>query len=184
MTLNMSFRSCHCSPTDLKLGAARGQPPWPLAVRKIVNWVHLVFLQGVQMLSLLGISPDIVGDGCERTVSAARALLFWADRLSTYLTNEQSNSTRSESASNDVCGLVSSEFMRIFREFRFHNLRLHLHLSRSHPTRRFTMSANTTKQPAGGHKAKDKPAEKKELKILMLHGTRLPTICVRQQKMY
>lgn len=101
-----------------------------------------------------------------------------------YLTNEQSNSTPSESASNDVCGLVSSEFMRIFREFRFHNLRLHLHLPRSHTTRRFTMSANTTKQPAGGNNVKDKPAGKKELKILMLHGIRLPTLCTRQHEMY
>lgn len=33
------------------------------------------------------------------------------------------------------------------------------------------MSANTAKQPAGAKNAKEKPAvEKKELKILMLHG--------------
>ncbi|KAI3395556.1 hypothetical protein diail_1218 [Diaporthe ilicicola] len=32
------------------------------------------------------------------------------------------------------------------------------------------MSAHTPKQPAGNKNAKDKPAEKKELKILMLHG--------------
>lgn len=63
--------------------------------------------------------------------------------------------------------------MRIFREFKFPNLHTCLHPSRSHIARCFNMSANATKQPAaGGKNAKDKPAvEKKELKILMLHGT-------------
>lgn len=36
------------------------------------------------------------------------------------------------------------------------------------------MSANNTKKPAaGGKNEKDKPVEKKELKILMLHGKSL-----------
>lgn len=70
-----------------------------------------------------------------------------------------------------MCGLVSSEFMRIFRELRFPNLHTCLHPSRGHITRCFNMSANNTKKPAaGGKNEKDKPVEKKELKILMLHG--------------
>lgn len=64
--------------------------------------------------------------------------------------------------------------MRTFREFRFHSLRPRLqHPSQSHTNvaRCAIMSANTAKQPAGAKNAKDKPVvEKKELKILMLHG--------------
>lgn len=69
-----------------------------------------------------------------------------------------------------MCGLVPLEFMRIFRDPRFPNLYSYLHLSRSHTTQCFIMAANATKQPAAGKNAKDKPVEKKELKILMLHG--------------
>ncbi|KAG8166846.1 hypothetical protein KVR01_002535 [Diaporthe batatas] len=65
--------------------------------------------------------------------------------------------------------------MRTFRRIKSHNLRPHLHLSQSltNAARCVTMSANTAKQPATAKNAKDshKPAvEKKELKILMLHG--------------
>lgn len=71
-----------------------------------------------------------------------------------------------------MSGLVSSEFMRVFREFKFPNLHTCLHPSRGRIIRCFKMSANATKKPAGGGKnVKDKPVEKKELKILMLHGT-------------
>lgn len=69
-----------------------------------------------------------------------------------------------------MCGLVPFEFMRIFRELRFPNLYSYLHLSRSRTTQCFIMAANGAKQPPAGKNAKDKPVEKKELKILMLHG--------------
>lgn len=47
MILSLRIHSCHRCPTDLILGTARGQPPWP--VREFLNWVtvHKITLKSL-----------------------------------------------------------------------------------------------------------------------------------------